>query len=78
VHADDLPALHTHLDLALRHLEAASALTSGLTETPELATTARYAVNEDAAEAGLLIDRLTHAMAGASLDDEFARLLAAD
>lgn len=67
--------MHSHLDHALRHLEVASALTVGITDNDQLTADERFALNEDAAEAGLLIDRLTRAIAGPSLDLELARLL---
>jgi len=73
--AVDLPAVRSHLDHALRHLEVASALTVEATDDGQLTADERFALNEDAAEAGLLIDRLTRAIAGPSLDLELARLM---
>ncbi len=73
--AVDLPAVRSHLDHALRHLEVARALTVGVADDERFTAVERLALNEDAAEAGLLVDRLTRAIAGPTLDLELARLM---
>ena len=73
--AADLPTVHSHLDHALRHLEVARALTVGVADDERFTADERFALNADAAEAGLLIDRLTRAIAGPTLDRELARLM---
>jgi hypothetical protein len=73
--AADLPAVHAHLDLAVRHLEDARELIASLTEHADLTALKRSSLNDDAAEAGLLIDQLTRTIAGSSLDEELARFL---
>lgn len=73
--ATELPTVLSHLDLALRHLEDASALAATLNEDDELTGLERFVLNDDAAEAGLLIERLTRTIAGPTLDEELARFL---
>jgi hypothetical protein len=73
--AADLPALRRHLDLALRHLEDADAMASSVTGDVPLTAIERFTLNEDVAEAGLLVERLSRAIAGTSLEEELARFL---
>ena len=73
--AADLPAVHSHLDHALRHLEVSLALTADVAGDERFTADERFALNADAAEAGLLIDRLTRAIAGPTLDRELAQLM---
>jgi hypothetical protein len=67
--------VHAHLDLAVRHLEDARGLVASLTESADLTAIQRFSLNDDAAEAGLLIDQLTRTVAGSSLDEALARFL---
>lgn len=70
----DLVTAGGHLDVALRHLETAHALVSQGDIFEELDAHERFQLNGTAAEAGVLIDRITRTIGGRNLANELAAL----
>jgi hypothetical protein len=63
------------VELAMQHLETATALISRLGDDGELSGHDRGQLNVAVAEAGVLVDGLTRVVVGESLEGEFARHL---
>lgn len=74
MNASDYFVAENHLDMALRHLESASALAAGLAPEADFASSGHEELQELTAEAGVLVERISRTVAGIDLDDDLRRL----